>query len=82
MSALVSIVEVVTKSFNTNERLKELKDFVDSNKSNLGSAGKTLSAAIDATSFNLDWVQKNGQVIAIWLRDHLKTEMTSRLYRQ
>ena len=77
---MVSIVEVVTKPFNTNERLQELRDFVDSKRSNLGSAGKTLSAAIDATAFNLDWVQNNGQVIAIWLRDHLEREMMERLY--
>ena len=82
MSALVSIVEVVTKPFNTNERLQELRNFVDANRSNLGSAGKTLEAAIEATVFNLEWVQKNARVIAKWLKDHLKSYMTTRLYRQ
>ena len=82
MSALVSIVEVVTKSFNTNERLQELRNFVDANRSNLGSTGKTLEAAIEATVFNLEWVQKNARVIAKWLKDRLKSYMTTRLYRQ
>ena len=82
MSALVSIVEVITKSFNTEERLSELRSFVDANKSNLGSAGKALVAATDATVFNSEWVQRNARVIAKWLQDHLKSYMTERLYRQ
>ena len=82
MSALVSIVEVVTKSFNTDERLQELRSFADANRSNLGSAGKTLEAAIEATVFNLDWVQKNARIIAKWLQEHLKSYVTARLYRE
>ena len=82
LSALVSIVEVITKSFNTEKRLSELRSFVDANKSNLGSAGKALEAAIDATVFNSEWVQRSARVIAKWLQDHLKGYMTERLYRQ
>ena len=81
MSALVSIVEYITKSFNTDERLRELRTFVDANRSNLGSSGKTLEAAMQATAFNMEWVQKNGRVIARWLQDHLKSYMTERLNR-
>ena len=81
MSALVSIVEVITKPFNTEEKLSELRNFVDANKSNLGSAGKALEVAIDATVFNSEWVQRNAGVIAKWLQDHLKGYMTERHYR-
>ena len=52
------------------------------NRSNLGSAGKTLEAAIEATAFNTEWVRTNAGVIARWLKDHLKSYMTARLYRQ
>ena len=82
MSALVSIVEVITKSFNTEEKLGEMRNFVEAKKSNLGSAGKALEAAIDATVFNSEWVQRNAGVIAKWLQDHIKSYMTERLYRQ
>ncbi len=67
-SPVPDMVTSITSSFNSEEELSELKDFVSLNSDNLGSSEQAFQAAIESTEFNMAWMTKHADTIAKWLQ--------------
>ncbi|XP_064088444.1 aminopeptidase N-like isoform X2 [Macrobrachium nipponense] len=64
---LITILEVVSASFNTEQDKKELKMFKEEYKDQLKTAARAVDQAIEKTSNNIKWFTRNYDVITGWL---------------
>ncbi|XP_054161981.1 aminopeptidase N-like [Oppia nitens] len=65
-----SLVKSVTSSLNTDFDLKQLQEFYNSVKDNVGTAQRSFLQAIEQTKANVHWMQSHYQQIDNWLIKH------------
>lgn len=63
-----SIVKSATRAINTKYELKDLLDFTNEHKDELGSATRTIQQAIEQSEANIRWVNASHGVIYDWLK--------------
>ncbi|XP_059178196.1 aminopeptidase N-like, partial [Physella acuta] len=63
----MSIFGSLTRSYNTEFELNELKAFKASNVNNLGTGARNLDQAIETVATNIKWMQVNQKSIQSWL---------------
>ena len=64
------IISSVADDFNTAFDLKELKEFVEENDGNLGSAEGTALQMVEVTEGNLLWMSSHYSEVVAWLTEH------------
>ena len=65
------IISSVADDFNTAFDLKELKEFVEENDGNLGSAEGTALQMVEVAEGNLLWMSSHYPEIVAWLTEHV-----------
>ncbi|XP_063887378.1 aminopeptidase N-like isoform X1 [Scylla paramamosain] len=69
-SSLKWMIKATTNGMNKDLYLTELKQFQSANKDKLGSVKQAVSQAIETVANNIEWMNKNRQVITEWLENH------------
>ncbi|XP_063887388.1 aminopeptidase N-like [Scylla paramamosain] len=69
-SSLKWMIKGTTNGMNKDLYLTELKQFQSANKDKLGSVKQAVSQAIETVANNIEWMNKNRQVITEWLENH------------
>ncbi|XP_071548243.1 aminopeptidase N-like isoform X2 [Panulirus ornatus] len=67
--ALPTMIEDVTKTFNTAQQLKELVEFDQENVGRLLTGKRAVLQAVEVTKINVDWMEKNRDLIVDWLEN-------------
>ncbi|XP_052090870.1 uncharacterized protein LOC127727793 [Mytilus californianus] len=65
----IKLVQAITKAFNTDYELDQLKDFLAS-ESDLGPGARAFEQAIENTESNIRWMKNNYNDIKKWLGVH------------
>ena len=65
------IVKYVTKDFNTPFELKELEQFYEEHKTELGTAKRTTLNSIEKVRANVKWMQDYYQIVFDWLTENV-----------
>uniref|UniRef100_A0A0P4VPJ7 ERAP1-like C-terminal domain-containing protein n=1 Tax=Scylla olivacea TaxID=85551 RepID=A0A0P4VPJ7_SCYOL len=69
-SSLKWMIKATTNGMNKDLYLTELKQFQSANKDKLGFVKQAVSQAIETVANNIEWMNKNRQVITEWLENH------------
>ncbi|GAB6029465.1 hypothetical protein CHUAL_005219 [Chamberlinius hualienensis] len=68
--AISFMVKSVTASLNTEFELKELKEFINEHKSELGTATRSFVQAVEETEANVKWMDHSYDKVASWFRKY------------
>ncbi|KAK7075270.1 hypothetical protein SK128_014550 [Halocaridina rubra] len=68
--ALANMMEEVTKTFNSEQKVSELIQFQKDNDGNLLTATRAVTQALEATRLNMAWMKDNYDTIVHWLKSH------------
>ena len=75
-SAVGRIVTYVTKDFNTPFELKELEQFYEEHKTELGTAKRATLNNIEKVRANVKWMQDYYQVVFNWLGKNIGNDFS------
>jgi len=84
-SSVGRIISAAASDFNTEWDLRELEQFIEEHKDELGSAGRDATVMVESTKANIDWMKKHYQTIIDWLQPHLpenKEKTTNQILRK
>ena len=70
---IARVMRTLTSDFNTPLKLKELTEFYNEYKIELGSAKRNTLISIQNVKANVKWMNDNYQIISNWLEAKLKT---------
>ena len=70
---IARVMRTLTSDFNTPLKLKELTEFYNEYKIELGSAKRNTLISIQNVKANVKWMNDNYQIISNWLQAKLKT---------
>lgn len=68
--AISFMVKSVTASLNTPFELKELKEFVNEHKAELGTASRSFMQAVEETEANVKWMEQSYDKVAKWFQNY------------
>ena len=68
-----TIIRSVTSDFNTPLKLKELTEFYNDHKSELGSADRNTRISIQNVKANVKWMEDNYHIITDWLKSKINS---------
>ncbi|XP_058791213.1 aminopeptidase N [Phymastichus coffea] len=69
--SITSIVKSSTKRINTKYELKDLLEFANEHKEELGSATRAIEQAVEQTEANIRWLERNLANIQDWLNKNV-----------
>ncbi len=72
MSSIGDFVLACTRDFNTPFELKELEDFYELHKDELGTANRATLNAMEAVRANVRWMESHYKTIVDWLSKNLE----------
>lgn len=72
-SSVGHIISSIASDFNTELKLKELKEFYDTKKVHLRTARKDTEIAIQWVRVNIEWMKNNYDTIVKWLTEQTTT---------
>lgn len=65
-------IKSISKSFNTKFELKQLMDFQTKHKNELKASTRDVQQAIEGVQNNVEWTERNFEIIWTWLKKTLK----------
>lgn len=68
-SSTGKIVLEIASDFNTEQNLKELKEFYEEHKDSLGTASTDVISAIQYTKANIRWMENNFEIVSNWFKN-------------
>nr|CAD7418105.1 unnamed protein product [Timema cristinae] len=77
MGSIGNILTGIAARLSTREQADALREFVEENQNNLGTALGASQRALETVEENLVWLGQNGEDIFNWLRDVSPTTSTS-----
>lgn len=66
------IIKSIASDFNTPLKLRELEDFYEEHKSDLGGAKRNILSSIQNVKANVNWMKKNYGKVSKWLQTKVK----------